>query len=93
MDFDLYMNPNEFRACISLKSIIMNFLGNYHSVEYEIVMNKLMLNYQHLGSRMSKKMHFINSHIDYFPNNWRFWQGTMGTFSSICFSNGRTIPK
>ena len=30
---------------------------------------ELMHNLQALGTRMSTKMHFLNSHLDYFPEN------------------------
>ena len=30
---------------------------------------ELMHNFQALGARMSTKMHFLNSHLDYFPEN------------------------
>ena len=30
---------------------------------------ELMHNFQALGARMSTKMHFSNSHLDYFPEN------------------------
>ena len=32
-------------------------------------MNNYMNNFRILGSRMSIKMHFLNSHLDYFPSN------------------------
>ena len=69
MDFDSCMESNELRAWVSLKSIINNFLGNHRSTEYEAIVSELMLNYKNLGSRMSIKMHFFDSHLDYFPNN------------------------
>ena len=28
-----------------------------------------MRSYHKIGARMSIKMHFLNSHLDYFPNN------------------------
>ena len=63
MNFDSCMNPNELRACISLKSIINNFLGNYRSTEYETIVSELMLNYKNLGSGMSIKMHRFPSRL------------------------------
>ena len=32
---------------------------------------ELMHNFQALGARTSTKMHFLNSHLDYFPENCR----------------------
>ena len=59
----------EWITWISLKLIIKNFLGNHQSKECEIIVSDLMLNYKNLGSGMSIKMHFLDSHLAYFPNN------------------------
>ena len=48
MDFDLCMNPDEIRAWNSLKLIIIKFIVNHRSAEYEIVVHELMVNYRHL---------------------------------------------
>ena len=29
-----------------------------------------MENFRQIGARMSVKMHFLRSHLDYFPENW-----------------------
>ena len=58
MNFESCMNTDYLRACISLKSIIINFEGNYRSAEYEIVVNELMVNYRNMGSRISIKSAF-----------------------------------
>ena len=65
------MTNDEIHAWISLKSIIKNFLGNNRSPEYEEIVDVdlLMNNFRILGSRMSIKMHFLISHLDYFPSN------------------------
>ena len=33
------------------------------------MVDELMENFRKLGSRMSVKMHFLRSHLDYFPEN------------------------
>ncbi|KAF2352327.1 hypothetical protein FHG87_016916 [Trinorchestia longiramus] len=67
--FNDALNPAELSAWLSLKSVIANFLGNHSSVQYQKVIEKLMENFRQLGARMSVKMHFLQSHLDYFPEN------------------------
>uniref|UniRef100_A0A6A7G0F0 Uncharacterized protein n=1 Tax=Hirondellea gigas TaxID=1518452 RepID=A0A6A7G0F0_9CRUS len=68
-NFDESMEDNERKAWISFKSIITNFLGSHRSLDYERVVEELLQNFQALGARMSIKMHFLSSHLDYFPEN------------------------
>ena len=67
--FDEALNPAELSAWLSLKSVIANFLGNHRSPQYQKIVDELMENFHKLGSRMSVKMHFLRSHLDYFPDN------------------------
>lgn len=67
--FDKTLNELEKLAWESLKSVSTEFLGNKRSQNYEELVSMLMQNFQALGARMSTKMHFLNSHLDYFPKN------------------------
>ena len=69
MDFQKNMNSEQLRAWESLKAIIRDFLGNRRSPQYESIVQDLLSSYQAIGARMSIKMHFLASHLDYFPNN------------------------
>ena len=39
------------------------------NINVKRVVNELLNNYQALSARMSIKMHFLSSHLDYFPEN------------------------
>ena len=67
--FEQALNSAELSAWQSLKSVIANFLGNHRSAEYEREVEELLRSFRQLGSRMSVKMHFLCSHLDYFPQN------------------------
>lgn len=67
--FDECLEEKELNAWLAFKSIVTNFLGNHRSPEYERVVEELLQSFQTLGARMSIKMHFLSSHLDYFPNN------------------------
>ena len=67
--FDDVLSAAELSAWQLLKSVITNFLGNNWSAEYEKEVDELLKNFQKLGPHMSVKMHFLRSHLDYFPQN------------------------
>ena len=67
--FNDALSAAELSAWRSLKSVITNFLGNKRNAEYEKEVDELLKNFQKLGARMSVKMYFLRSHLDYFPQN------------------------
>ena len=68
-NFEYSMTKVEKNAWLSFKSVVKNFLGNNKSLNYKTEIKKMLSNYQKLGCRMSLKLHFFDSHVDYFPNN------------------------
>ena len=67
--FDEALSEAKLSAWPSLKSVVTHFLGNHQSAEYEKEIEELLKIFRCLGSRMSVKLHFLMSHLDYFPNN------------------------
>lgn len=63
------MCMEEKNAWQSFKALSLNFLGNNRSPEYKAVVESLIKHFQKLGVRMSIKLHFLRSHLDYFPDN------------------------
>ena len=58
----------------SFKSICENFLGNhlnynYKQENYNEIMDDLLKSYKIMGCNMSLKIHFLNTHLDFFPPN------------------------
>ena len=49
--------------------IVKNFLGNYKSLNYVQMVSNFPQAYQELGARVSLKIHFLHSHLDFFPLN------------------------
>ena len=68
-DFDRSMNDNELNAWISLKNVIKYFLGNNRSDDYIEIISELLHCFEQFGARMSIKIHFLSSHLNYFPDN------------------------
>ena len=69
--FNDALSAAQLSAWGSLKSVITNFLGKNRSAEYEKEVDELLKNFQKLGACVSVKMHFLRSHLDYFPQNCR----------------------
>lgn len=63
------MNTKEKAAWLSFKEVVNNFLGNHKSENYKKLVADMLQNYQELGCLMSYKLHFLHSHLDYFPQN------------------------
>ena len=45
------------------------FLGNRRERNYEELMENLIKAYKNMGYNMSLKIHFLDSHLDFFPVN------------------------
>jgi hypothetical protein len=49
--------------------VVKGFLGNKKDDKYRGIVAKLLQNYHQMGVNMSLKMHFLHSHLDFFPEN------------------------
>ena len=68
-NFDSSLNRKEKTAWQAFKTIVCNFLGNHRSPQYQHEIKNLLHSFKLLGARMSLKLHFLSSHLDYFPHN------------------------
>ena len=63
------MSGLERNAWQAFRQVVAGFLGNNRSQNYKELLENLILSYQRLGCRMSLKLHFLHSHIDFFKPN------------------------
>lgn len=63
------LKPVEKRAWKSFVALCENFLGNNRSENYKKVVDDFLTAYGKMGCRMSIKIHFLHSHLDFFPVN------------------------
>lgn len=63
------LNQVERRAWESFISLCENFLGNKRSADYVDVVKEFLNSYGEMGCRMSIKIHFLHSHLSFFPDN------------------------
>ena len=68
-DFEEFLNLKELRTWEAFKSVCSGFLGNTHVPDYQACIEKLLKSYEDMGCRMSLKIHFLHSHLNFFPPN------------------------
>jgi hypothetical protein len=69
--FDEYflftMTEVEREAWIAFKRVVTKFLGSNKDPDYVTVVANMLETFKVLGCLMSLKIHFLNSHLDFFP--------------------------
>jgi hypothetical protein len=68
-DFEKTMNAREKETWTAFRSVTENFLGNNKDPNYKDIVETMLENFKNLGCNMSVKVHFLHSHIEYFPEN------------------------
>ena len=63
------LNSLEKPAWQSFTMLCQNFLGNNKSENYAQIVDSLLKSYHAMGCNMSLKIHFLHSHLDFFPEN------------------------
>jgi len=63
------LNETERNAWFSFKRICKDFLGNHKAANYQDVVQALLISYKAMGCNMILKIHFLESHLDFFPEN------------------------
>ncbi|GBN45727.1 hypothetical protein AVEN_206458-1 [Araneus ventricosus] len=68
-NFETKMETNERKSRESFKLVITSFLGNKKDRNYKSIVEEMIKNFKILGCSMSLNVHFLDSHLDYFPEN------------------------
>lgn len=68
-EFDAVLTLVEKVAWDAFKEVTKNFLGNHRAPNYVELVNRLLAAYRDLQCNMSLKIHFLDSHLDFFPEN------------------------
>ena len=68
-NFQKTLCPLELKAWMAFKWLCENFLGNNKSPMYKDGVKNLLNAYEEMKCRMSLKIHFLHSHLDFFPKN------------------------
>ena len=68
-NFDITMNDVEKAVWSSFKEVSTKFLSNTKDVNYINIVKRMVRNFEKLGCLMNLKLHFLDSHVDQFPEN------------------------
>ncbi|XP_031630890.1 uncharacterized protein LOC116345586 [Contarinia nasturtii] len=68
-EFEETLTLVQLRAWMSFERVVDGFLGNYRDPNYETLIAEMLRNYGDIGAHLSLKMHFLKSHLNFFPDN------------------------
>ena len=63
------MNETEKEAWQAFRGVVNGFLGYKRNQNYKELVKKLIKSYQNMGCRISVKLHFLCSHLEFFQEN------------------------
>jgi hypothetical protein len=65
-----HLSPEtEKSAWLTFEAVCLNFLGNVKAENYKELVEDVLKAYQTMECNMSLKIHFLHSHLDFFPLN------------------------
>lgn len=67
--FEQSMDALQLSAWKAFQKVCTEFLGSHCSPKYAEIIQVLLDSYEALGCKMSLKLHFLKSHLDFFPKN------------------------
>lgn len=67
--FTSTLNHTEKQAWDAFIDVTKNFLGNNKSADFRQKIKLMLDRYHKMGCNMSLKLHFLHSHLDFFPEN------------------------
>jgi hypothetical protein len=67
--FDEILEGKEKAAWEAFRGVVRGFLGNRKDDNYQQLVTELLQTYRDLGCNMSLKIHFLHSHLAFFPEN------------------------
>ena len=60
------MTDKEKAAWKSFREVTKKFLGNNKDPDYKNIVSNMLTNFKEFGCLINLKLHFLDSHIDYF---------------------------
>ena len=68
-ELERQMSDLERNALQAFRMIVEGFLGKHRRDDYAMFVSNLNKSYEELGCRMSLRLHFLHSHLDFFRDN------------------------
>ena len=63
------MTTVEREAWCAIRGVVCGFLGNHRDPNYKQLVERLIVGFKNMKCRMSLKVHFLHSHLDFFRDN------------------------
>ena len=78
-----------------LRGFARTILGNHEAANYQDVVQDLLTSYKAMGCNMSLKIHFLESHLDFFPpeNLGEVSDEHREKISSRSYDCGKAVPR
>jgi hypothetical protein len=67
--FENILSQVEKSAWRSFKNVVQNILGNFEASNYREIVGELLYSYKDMGCNIPLKRHFLDTHLDFFPEN------------------------
>src|SRR5215471_9595068 len=77
------MDNHERTAWGAFKQVCQGFLGKHKAANYAASVDGLIESYQQLGCNMSLKLHFLHSHLSFFPENGDVSVNMVSAFTTV----------
>ncbi|GBN56377.1 hypothetical protein AVEN_183205-1 [Araneus ventricosus] len=68
-EFEKKLSEAEKAAWLAFKSVCAHFLGNKKAENYEDLVGDMVKCFRVIGCNMSLKLHVLDSHLNFFPQN------------------------
>lgn len=78
--FDKMLSGATKRAWHYFRRVANEFLGNYRAPEYKQLVRGLVNALRDMGANMSPKLHYLDSHLELFPESCGAFSDEMGEF-------------
>jgi hypothetical protein len=69
LDFHSTLSDNKKAAQNAFKSVFTNFPRNHKTENYTEIVSEMLKCFQVMKCNMSLKLHFLDSHLDFLPQN------------------------
>lgn len=68
-EFQNLLTRDQERAWTSFEAVVDGFLGNKRSSNYRQLVERMLEDFANIGAHLSLKLHFLKSHLSFFPDN------------------------
>ncbi|GBN33374.1 hypothetical protein AVEN_254889-1 [Araneus ventricosus] len=89
-EFEKKLSEAEKAVWLAFKSVCTHFLGNKKAEDYEDLVGDMVKCFRVIGCNMSLKLHVLDSHLNFFPQNLGSISVSMGkdfTRTSLCLKS------